>query len=196
MVTSALRSRHVRRHLGADEAGSDDDHPGRPGVEGVAHGEGIVDGAQRVDTGQALGPGEVPRRGSAGDDQTVERQRTAVGEGDGPLLEVEAGGRDPQLPGQVQLLVAAPGEGDLVRVPLASKHLLRQRRPVVGGVDLGAHDRDGAPEPLAPEGLCGSQARQRGADDHDAVERGHGCDPRDAAGAARTRAAPGLSPRW
>ena len=57
----------------------------------------------------------------------------------------------------------------LVRLGVARQHLLRERRAVVRAVRLGADDGDLAVVPEAAQLLDRTQARERRADDDDAI---------------------------
>ena len=95
------------RHLGPDEAGAHHhDAPG-PAVELGPHGQAVVQRAQRVDPGQALGARQLAGRGAGGDDQAVEADPLAVGEDHLAAGQVEAGGPRAQPPVEVERVDAA-----------------------------------------------------------------------------------------
>jgi hypothetical protein len=58
-----------RGDLGADEPGTDHDDPAGPGLEPRPHRRRVVEGAQGVDAGEAVGVGQRARRGAGGDDR-------------------------------------------------------------------------------------------------------------------------------
>ena len=64
-------------------------------------------------------------------------------------------------------------ERHLLRPPGPGQHLLRQRRPVIRRVGLGAQHGQPPLVALAPQGLGDAKAGGRGADDQDAVGDGH-----------------------
>ncbi len=109
-----------RRHLGADEAGTDDHHPLGAGVELGAQGQGVVEGAQDVHADEAFpadGAGPTARR----DDQPVEAEAIATLEGDLTCRQVEADRPGAQTPVEgIAAVVGGAAEGSVVRsgVPL------------------------------------------------------------------------------
>ena len=68
--------------------------------------------------------------------------------------------RTPEAELHVELVVRRAAQRELLGLPLAREQLLRQRRPVVGQVRLGAHQHDPAVEPVPPQRLRGPQPCQ------------------------------------
>ena len=94
---------------------------------------------------QRLLAGQAARHRPRGEDQPVERHDGAVGELDGASVDVERGGRHTEAQVEAERVdVVGLAQGDAVGLPLAGEQLLRQRRPVVGQVLLGADQRDPA----------------------------------------------------
>ena len=72
-------------------------------------------------------------------------------------------------------------EPDLVGLAVAAQQLLRERRPVVGPLALGAREHEPARKPAAAQRLRAADPGERAADDGDGVEgqeeisRGRSC---------------------
>ena len=156
------------RHLRADEAGADHDHPAGLRIELAAQREAVVEGAQGVDPGHAVGDGHGARRRAGGDDEAVEVDLPAVVEGDPASGEVERRRPRAEAPVEVEL-VARRGQLDAVGVPRPRQHLLRERRPVVGRVRLLTDDHDAAVVPLFPQRLGRPAPGQARSDDDDGL---------------------------
>ena len=170
----ALRDRHVqseitadRGHLGADEAGADDQHPLRPGLQRRLQLGRVIAGAQRVEALQLGLFGVEPRAGpdAGGDQQPVVGHLVAVGEQHFPVVAVQSGGRHAQTPVGVDL--PQPRQLGVPRRHPSLEHLLGQRRPVVRLVHLVADDGQRAGEALVAQRLRGAQPGQRRTDDDD-----------------------------
>ena len=137
--------RRGRGHLRADEARADhDDAPlAAERVELASQGECVVERADDVDPRCALGAGEPPWGRARRDDDGVAAEPPAVRERDRAPLDVErhrrrAGDEVDALLGQHVAL----HERDPRLVPHPRQQLLGERRPVVGGVGLGADEGD------------------------------------------------------
>ena len=151
-------------HLGADEAGADDHHawPVPGGGQVVLDGQRVVEGPEHVDVGQSVGAGEPVGGGTRGHHQPAVVEVGAVLQAHHPAVGVEAGGPHPQPEVEAQGVEHVGGVVvDAEDVPLAGQELLGQRRPVVGGVDLVAHDDHLAGVPLVADLLGRPQAGQR-----------------------------------
>ena len=104
--------------------------------------------------------GQMARLGARRDHQTVERDALAVVELHFVRGEIERDRARASSPLEVEVVDALLAQHDLVGFPLAAQQLLRQRRPVVGKVRLGA-DRDDAPvEALTAQRLGRAQPRE------------------------------------
>jgi hypothetical protein len=173
------------RHLGADEAGPDHEHPGEPGVErdrappGRRRGCAACApprGARRCPAG--------PGRGAGGDHQAVERQRPAVGQRPPAGPEVERLGRDARAPTWRRAPRPIRPAAHAVRAPLA-------RRAPAWTAAGGRRARCGSSptivtgSPLNPSARRVSAARSPASDAPTTTMRGAGVD-----------ALAGLSPRW
>lgn len=129
-------------HLGTNEPGPDDHHPG-PVAGGHQIGPdrpGIVDRPEQVDVVDVLtvGPGSGPRPG--GDDQAVVADLPPVAQ-QGAGLGIERGGPLSEQELETETVELVRGVVvDTGLVPLTGQKLLRQRRSVVGGMHLVAHD--------------------------------------------------------
>lgn len=78
-----LGHRHLQAHgpggrgdLGAEESGTDHDHPG-PGSQRGAQGDRVIERARDVDSGQ-IAVAQAPGSHACGDDQSVEVDALAV----------------------------------------------------------------------------------------------------------------------
>ncbi len=149
--------------LGADPAGTDD-HDGVPALQDGPEAHGVVEGAEQVDAGDALGAGQGDRVGAGGDDQDVVRDGSGLG------VDLAVGGAqpgdvhaEPEFDAQV---LEVDVEGGVLGLPEEDR--LGERGPVVGLVGLGPDEGHGAGEALLAEGDGGLDARHPGADDHDA----------------------------
>lgn len=148
--------------LGADPARSDDDHVVLPLQYGPQP-RGVVEGAQQMDSGDALGARQSDRLRTGGEDQGVV--------GDGPLGGVQfvrpgpqAGHVEPQAQRDVQGLEVDVEGGVL---GLAEQDRLGQGRPVVRLVRLGPDQGDRAGEALFAQGDGRLHTGHAGAHDHD-----------------------------
>jgi hypothetical protein len=161
------------RHLGPDEAGTDDDDAARPGVERRPQGQRIVERAEHEEPVERRLTGQHARRGTGGDDQAVVRHGAAVAQGDLAGGRVEGGGPlpEPEVEAEGAVLRRPPQLGAL-DVELAGEELLRQRRAVVGQVLLGADQGEGAAVALGPQGLRRPEPGQRRTHHHDARQHG------------------------
>ena len=136
----------------------------------------VFEGPQReepIGPAERFGSGQRPRRRAGGEDDGVSPQDGAVVELDRAPFDVESDGLTAEdLVHQKLAGAPAVGEHRLLGRPRAGEHLLRQRRPVVGQVRLGAHQRERALEPLRAQGLDGTPPREGGThDDRSAVKR-------------------------
>ncbi len=124
---------------------------------------GVVQGAQQVHAGHALGAGQGDRFGAGGEDQDVVRDRARLG-----VQLVRGGAHAQHLAAEPQLdaeRFEVHVEGGVLG--LAEQHGLRQRRPVVRLVGFGADEGDGAPEALFAQGDRGLHPGHAGThDDH------------------------------
>lgn len=161
-----LAARGARRggELRADPARADD-HDGVLLVEYRPQPCGVVEGAQQMDAGHALGAGQYHRLGAGGDDQDVVRN----GSGQGVQF-VRAGPQTGHVAAQLQVDVQrfeVDVEGGALGV--AEQYGLGQRWPVVRLVGFGADEGDRAGEALFPQGDRGLHAGHARADDDDAA---------------------------
>ena len=165
--------------LGTDEA-SPDDHRPRALLQLVANRERVVEGAQRVDALEAVGPGDHARARSCGDDEEVVGDPLVADLHD-LLLGVESGRRraEPYVDAELVahgLLGAEPRDlRQLSGLVGNAQEGFRQRGSVVGKVLLGADQHDLAVESGLSRRLNGAQAGEGGADDHQSprVSVGH-----------------------
>ncbi len=141
----------------------------RPGrLEVGPDGQAVVEGAQDVDPGHALGAGQDPGPGPGGHDQAVVVELTPVVTEERPRPGVEGQRTAPEAelePEGVELVRRVVM--DALDVPGAGQHLLGQRGAVVGGVELVADDDHRAGMALVADLLGGAQAGQGGADHDD-----------------------------
>ncbi len=160
------RHRAARLARGGGELGAD---PARPDHHDVVlpgeHGPqplGVVQGAQQMHPGHALGARQPNRFGTGGQDQHVVP--------DGPL-----GGVQLMVGGAHAQHLAAQAQVDAERLEvhveggalgLAEQDGLGQRGPVVGLMGLGADQGDRAGEALFPQGDRGLHAGHARADHH------------------------------
>ena len=157
-------------HLGADEAGADDHHPGsvaRAGQLGP-DAQAVVEGAQHPHAGHALGAGQGAGGGPGGDDQPVVGELAAVVEVDGAGRRcrgrrpgARAGTRDRGRRGR-----RACGGGS-ARRPICPTGPAWTAAAGRRGRGLVADDDDRAGVALVADLLGGPQAGQRGADHDD-----------------------------
>ncbi len=163
-----------RRHLGADEAGTDHDDA-RVVVEPGAQVERVVDGAQHEDAVEVGGVGQHARGGTGGEQCTIERELltdpVAGVEGEDLGSRVERGGAHAEAQLDVELVVGRPAEREVLRLPFAREQLLGERRAVVRQVGLGPHQDDPAVVAVTAQRLRGPQPRQRGPHHHHGLQR-------------------------
>ena len=163
----ASESASSRRDLGADEPGADHAESGA-GVERGPKSPGVLDRAQRdhaVEVGLVRQPSGMRARGE---------QQTVVGEGvvahpDRVRPDVEVVCRDAEPQVQVQVVEALTAQDDAVAIGAAGEEVLRERRPVVRLVRLGADEGQRTLMALPTQRLHRPQTRERGADDDDAI---------------------------
>ena len=161
------------RHLGPDESGTDDDDPGQTVHQVGPQGLSVVQGTQRVHTGQPVRAGEPPGTGAGRDHDTVGAQLPSCGQGDGPRRGVEPHRALTQQPLHAQAFVLLRvAEGERIGVEVALEKFLGQRRAVVGGVALLPHDGDVAVITLCAQRADRAQPRQRRSDDGDTPHSG------------------------
>ena len=96
------------RHLGADEAGADHDHPLGQVVEVGAQGEAVVERAQHVHALEHRCPGQPAGRGAGGDDEAVVADPVAAVEAHEAIGQVEAHGPTPEQVLEVEVLARPP----------------------------------------------------------------------------------------
>ena len=144
--TVTLEAAHPtgRRHLGADEPGTDDHDP-RPGVEPGPEVERVVDGAQHEDPVErracpAACAGVAPVASSAPSNASVSPPSRVRTRGAG----VERGRPHAEAQVDLELVVGRAAQRELLGLPLTGEQLLRERRTVVGQVRLGADEHDPA----------------------------------------------------
>ena len=128
-------------NLAADETGAEDDHPRARG-EQPPQPERVVEGAHHVPAHLlAAGDGQRARADARGSHEGVPLDDLAARQGGRARAEVGRGHGLAQPPLDVldRGLVA---EGEVLEGGRAGEGLLRQRRPVVGGVVLVAHHDD------------------------------------------------------
>lgn len=158
-----------RRDLGADESGSDDDHPGT-GPQILAQRECVVDGPDHVDAGQFVTAGPPPRPRTGGQYDTVGVDSRSVGEFDCAASRVESRRWCSEQPGGVEVVVVAL-QGEVGFGHVADEEPLRQGWAVVGTPRLVADDREPPVETLGAESPCGRQSGQRRSDDRNVLHR-------------------------
>lgn len=148
--------------LRADPARPDDDHVVLPVQDGPQPG-GVVEGAQQMDAGHALGAGQGHGLRAGREDQGVV--------GDRPV-----GGVQHMVGGTQGGDVQAEAQSDVQRLEvdveggvlgLAQQDGLGQRRAVVGLVGFGADQGDGPGEARLAQGHGALHARHARPDDHD-----------------------------
>ena len=146
---AAQRGHQRRRHLGPDVAPADQHHPLgllRVGADrvGVAERAQVVDAVQLAAVGAQ--PPDVRARGQQG---LPEAHLVLVRQGRDPLVHVElhhAGAGE-----QLDVLLAPPvvgAEEHILLGLLAAEVALRERRPVVGRIELACDEHHGALGPL------------------------------------------------
>ena len=134
-----------------------------PPVETGSDGERVVERAQHehavrkcpVDHSR-----EQARRRTRRDDEAVEPEAVAPCELDAAGAHVERHCPRAELEVEVEVVVPGGPEQDPVGFELAGEHLLRERRPVVREVLLGADEHDPAVVALAPQRLGGAEPGQ------------------------------------
>ena len=149
-----------RGDFGADEPGADHDGPGS-GVEGRTDCPGVLDGAERVDAGDALGARQRAGVRARGDDEGVVPD-LLVADHHGVVGRMQ-GGR-----GRAQAEVDAEVHAQRLRGAqhgrpgrtVRGEHGLGQRGPVVGRVRLGPDQHDLAVEAAPAGGLDGTHSGQ------------------------------------
>ena len=151
------------RHLGADPARADDHDPDA-GTQICLQRKGIVNGAQRVDTGQGFGARQRAGAAAGGDHDAVRAQNFAGGQVNRARRGVDPLGTDAEVPLRAEVLV---GQREVLGRQRAREERLGQRRPVVGRVHLFADHHDPAVEALPAQLLDGTQPGERGTDDGD-----------------------------
>lgn len=125
---------------------------------------GVVQGAQQVHAGHALGAGQPDRFGAGGEDEDVVR------DGAGPGVQLVVGGAQAEDLAAEDQLDAEALEVDVEGgvLGLAEQDGLGQRGPVVGLVGFGADQRHRAVEALFAQGDGGLHPGHARADDHHA----------------------------
>ncbi len=170
MVTASRVLAAGGRHLRADEARADhDDVPWARG-ERRAEREAVVEGAQREHAGHRLGAGQRAGARPGGDDEAVVVELLAVVERQRAAAQVERRGTSTEAPLDREHLVDGGRQHDAVGLPLTGEDLLRQRRPVVGGVGLVADHDDAARVALVAERLGRLHAGDGRAGDDDGLQ--------------------------
>ena len=169
----------TRGHLGADEPSPDDHHAG-PRAQPLANREAVLDRAEQQHPLGHRAARPRARHGPAGDHETVERQSQItvfVAHRDGALRHVQPDRRG--SPQHARAEVELGGHVDARAVHLAGEQLLRQRRPVVGGLAFGADDGEVAVVAVESQGFGGPHPGHAGPDhDHLAqLIRRHGLSP-------------------
>ena len=91
--------------------------------------------------------------------------------------DVERGRAAPEAPVEVEVVEALAAQGRLLRLPVAGEQLLRQRRPVVRQVRLGADHHQIAVVAEPAQLLGRPQPGQRRADDDDRPQGPGSCSP-------------------
>ena len=161
------------RDLLADESGPDDRETGA-GSQLLAQPAGVGEGAQGVDVLVALEEGQPPRGAAGRDQQLLVAQLLAGVEPHGAGARVERLGAGAEQELDPFLLVPPGGPvGDGLLLDRAGQQLLRERRPVVGWVGLGADDPDRPVVAAAAERLRAALGRQAAADDQDSSVAHH-----------------------
>jgi hypothetical protein len=157
-----------RRHLGADEAGADDREPVCRQQLGAQR-TGVVDGPQRVHAGEVFGAGQRAGDRASGQDDAIRPQFFTAFQLDRQRPGSQCGGGLAEYPPRAEVFtVEFEGQVDL----LSGEELLRQRRPVVRAVRLGADDDELAVEARLSQRPHGRQPRERRSDHHDPVHDG------------------------
>jgi hypothetical protein len=149
-----------RRHLRADEPGTDDQDPRRPRGQRLLQPRGVITRAQRVHALQGgLGRvGPLPRPGARGDQQPVVRDLLAARQAHLPGGPVQPGGGHPEPPLRIQCPQA--GQLGVVGRHPTLEHLLGQRGTVVRLMRLVPDDGQRPGEALLAQGFGGPQSRQ------------------------------------
>lgn len=148
--------------LRADPARPDDDHVVLPVQDGPQPG-GVVEGAQEVDAGHALGAGQGHGLRAGREDQDVVGHRP-VGGVQHMVGGAQGGDVQAEAQGDVECLEVDVEGGVL---GLAQQDGLGQRRAVVGLVGFGADQGDGSGEARLAQGHGALHARHARSDDHD-----------------------------
>src|SRR5271169_344890 len=123
-----------------------------------------MDPAQRLTARQHLG------RSAGGDRQLGESDCGGVVEMDTTLTDIESGGRGTGMPRHPQAgQVCGICELHAAWVGGSGEHALRERRPVVWGMNLLADKRYRPGVAVTPQRLDGADSAQAGSDDGDSV---------------------------
>ena len=130
----------------------------------------IGERAQHEDPGEVRRARQRARRRAGGDHEAVEGERLARVEGEGAGTEVDGvgAGRQPEV--EIEVVVVELPERELLDLGLPREEVLRQRRPVVRELGLGADEHEAAVEPLTAQGLDRAQSRERRAHHRDRVQ--------------------------
>ena len=157
--------------LGADPARADDHDVVLPGEHGPQP-LGVVQGAQQVHAGHALGAGQRDRFGAGGEDAG---RRTGPAPPRCPARGRRGAAPSASPPSRSSMSERLEVDVEGGALGLAEQDRLGQRRPVVGLVGLGADQRHRAGEALFAQGDRGLHPGHARADDDDAPCRGRAC---------------------
>ena len=189
-IAERLDQRHVeaalpaaRRHFRADETAADDGDARTPRQSRTDR-QRVVERAQHEDAVERRLVRQPPRRRSGRDDEPVERDGLAVRELHAPPRRVERRGAHAEMQFGAERVEPATRQRDALRLPLAAQDLLRQRRPIVRRVRLGADPDQPAVEAALAQRLDGAQPRERSADDGDRAQRARHAHPSSASTSA------------